>query len=56
MSETAIHPTKEYIGLPFRSLRLGSLRTFPVKLDDTCDPIVINEKGIKITVSLKLGK
>ena len=56
MSAIAIPGIKDYIELPFRSIRLGSLRTFPIKLNDTSDPIVISEKGIKITVSLKLGK
>ena len=55
---------KDHIELDFRTVRLGTLRTFPVKLEPvvlgnkeirSSQPVVLNEKGIKISIQLDQG-
>ena len=45
-------PLPDSVELSFRSIRIGTLRTFPVKdKDDKAQPLILSNKGLKFAVS-----
>jgi len=48
---------KDTIELPFRTIRIGTLRTFPAKnKGDKNEPLILSDKGLKFPLSLRQGK
>ena len=57
MTASGLPGIKNYLELPFRTIRIGTLRTFPVKdKEDNLEPMILTDKGIKFPLSLKQGR
>ena len=54
---TSLPGIKDSLKLPFRTIRIGTLRTFPAKdKDDNNEPMVLSDKGLTFPVSLRQGE
>lgn len=60
MASSSIPGVKDSIALSFRTVRIGTLRTFPIKINTRetagkTNSITLSSKGIKFPLSLKQG-